>query len=140
YHYKQYYSRFITAEKVLILRNKLPSVKILTDLNIPRVEITGKITIGLLGVLRYERVIDLLISFVKQYEEKYNLIIYGKPSGRYDDDYLSYLDANHTNITWNGMYNNPEDLEKIYSKIDINFVVYDNAFNNVRIAIPNKLY
>src|SRR5690606_38630744 len=136
YHYKQYYSRLIPTEKILILRNKLPSVKILTDLNIPRVEINEKITIGLLGVLRYDRIIDLLISFVKQYAEKFNLIIYGKPSGRYDNAYLSYLDANYSNITWNGMYNNPDDLEKIYSKIDINFVVYDNVFNNVRIAIP----
>lgn len=140
YHYKQYYARFISPEKVLILRNKLPSVKILTDLNIPSVEINEKITIGLLGVLRYERVIDLLISFIKNNEANYNLIIYGKPSGRYDNDYLSYLDAHNSNISWNGMYNNPEDLEKIYSNIDINFVVYDNVYNNVRIAIPNKLY
>ena len=39
-----------------------------------------------------------------------------------------------------GAFENPKDLQNIYSKIDISIVCYDTASGNVRIAEPNKLY
>lgn len=140
HHYSSYYKKYISNDKVMILRNKLPKTSLLTSLSVNPVVIDNKINIGLFGVLRFERIIDMLILLVKENQQKYNLIIYGKPSGKYNSDHLSSLDAQNNNIFWKGMYNHPEDLSKIYSEIDINFVVYDIAYQNVRIAIPNKLY
>ena len=39
-----------------------------------------------------------------------------------------------------GTFENPKDLQDIYSKIDISIVCYDTTSGNVRIAEPNKLY
>ncbi len=42
--------------------------------------------------------------------------------------------------SFNGAFKNPDDLERIYSENNINFVVYDNSQENERIAMPNKYY
>jgi glycosyltransferase involved in cell wall biosynthesis len=39
-----------------------------------------------------------------------------------------------------GAFRSPEDLCEIYGKIDVNFIVYDANDDNVKIALPNKLY
>ena len=44
------------------------------------------------------------------------------------------------NVEYQGPFSNPDELEKVYKGIDVNFVVYDTRIQNVRVAIPNKLY
>ena len=46
----------------------------------------------------------------------------------------------YRNIVMHGAFENPKDLQNIYSKIDISIVCYDTTSGNVRIAEPNKLY
>ena len=43
-------------------------------------------------------------------------------------------------ITYNGAFKNPDDLQAIYEENNINFVVYDNRLMNERVAMPNKFY
>ena len=37
-------------------------------------------------------------------------------------------------------FKNPDDMEKIYSENNLNFVVYDNTLDNEKVAMPNKFY
>ncbi|MEC8831080.1 MAG: hypothetical protein VX772_01880, partial [Bacteroidota bacterium] len=46
----------------------------------------------------------------------------------------------YDNITFNGAFKNPDDLQNIYEENNVNFVVYDNRFENERVAMPNKFY
>ena len=46
----------------------------------------------------------------------------------------------YDNITFNGSFKNPDDLERIYSENNINFVVYNNTLKNEQVAMPNKFY
>ena len=95
----------------------------------------GVVRIGLVGLLRYERPIKLLINFIKNNTRSVKLICYG--DGPYKDLIIKNCDEN---IFYEGSFKSPEDLEKIYDNIDINFIVYDNTLLNVRLALPNKLY
>ena len=106
--------------------NKRPKIK-----NIP----DKPIKVGLIGLLRYKRPIERIMNFAKKNPEKIELICYG------DGPLKQFIIENSCgSITYNGSFKNPEELNKIYSEIDLNYVVYDNNFHNVNLAIPNKLY
>ena len=121
------------------MRNKLPRNMKLVKFNSHTQRISDKICIGLFGILRYKRIIEFLLKFIESNSNRYELIIYGKPSGDISYQRLEEL-GRKPNIHWMGSYNYPDQLEMIYNKININFVVYDNRYENVRMAIPNKLY
>lgn len=93
------------------------------------------INIGVIGLLRYEKPLRMLIDFVGKYPEKYILSCFG--DGPLKDLIIS---AQKDNIIYHGSFSNPVDLENIYRQIDLSYVVYDNSLKNVRLAIPNKLY
>ena len=44
------------------------------------------------------------------------------------------------NVEYQGPFSNPDELEKVYKSIDVNFMVCDTQIQNVRVALPNKLY
>ncbi len=46
----------------------------------------------------------------------------------------------YNNVKYHGPFKNPEDLQRIYSNIDIVVACYDTQSINERIAEPNKLY
>lgn len=140
HHFSDYYNLYVDNDKVLILRNRLEKNQTLISYDRKLSEIKEKIKIGLFGMLRYDVPMDFLIEFIIKHKEKYELVIYGIPFGKYSINYLEKLDRHNNNISWNGKYLYPDDLGEIYSKIDLSFVVYDNAFENVKTAIPNKLY
>jgi len=94
-----------------------------------------RITIGLFGLLRYERPIKMLIEFAKRHSDRFIVECFG------DGSLKNYVQENVCeNIRYSGSYKNPDDLSRIYAKVDLNFVVYDANSRNVRLAIPNKLY
>jgi len=125
---------FIPRDKVLIIDNKVhpvlanqrPTTKKLSE---------GRIKIGLIGFLRYRKPTELLLKFVQKRPESYIVECFG-------DGPLSWLVESYMceNIRYYGSFKNPEDLPKIYSKIDLNYVVYDNNNQNVRLLTPNKLF
>lgn len=97
--------------------------------------IENRVVIGLIGFLRYQRPIKLVLDFVKQRSSTHCLVCFG-------DGPLRELVESYSceNIAYYGTFRSPEDLQSIYSGIDLNYVIYDNASQNVRLAIPNKLF
>jgi glycosyltransferase involved in cell wall biosynthesis len=85
-----------------------------------------KIRIGLIG---------LLLKFAKENNDKYSIECFGDGPFRYLIE-----SSNFDNIRYHGSFKNPDELKKIYSKVDLNFVVYDSTSKNVQLAIPNKLF
>jgi succinoglycan biosynthesis protein ExoL len=53
-------------------------------------------------------------------------------------DISKYID--NQSVFYKGEFKSPEDLEMIYKRISISFVMYDDTDINVRLALPNKLY
>lgn len=95
----------------------------------------GRIVIGLVGLLRYRRPIELLLDFVKKRPESYVIECFG--DGIFRGLVESYVCEN---IRYHGSFKNPEELPDIYGLIDLNYVVYNNSTKNVRLAIPNKIF
>ena len=122
-----------STKKLYTIDNKLSPIFTVIERGC-RENIYPPIVIGLIGLLRYEEPIKRLISFVNA-NENVKLLCYG------DGPLKKYIEKQKSDrISYCGSFKNPDDLEKIYKSIDVNYVVYDNQYSNVRLAIPNKLY
>ena len=135
-YYNQYY-KYLGNNPVKsfhYIENKVPKVLLPHRVQESKKN-TGKITIGLIGLLRYELPILRLTKFIEKNNSSVSLKVFG------DGPCKHFFQENHIeNITFYGSFKNPDELCDIYKKVDINYVVYDPRFLNVRLAIPNKLY
>ena len=126
----------IAPEKFTVLENKLSDALIDLGGREPSIESGGPIRVGLIGLLRYTTIFDL-VEVVKEIPEKCTLDIWG--DGPLKERLVSEI-KDCSNIRYHRSYVYPNALPQIYSETDISFVVYDNSDINVRLALPNKLY
>jgi glycosyltransferase involved in cell wall biosynthesis len=127
------------APAIVVLENKLPS-HITT--RFPRRQPgpgTGRdrIRLGFVGLLRYPRTILPVLEAVAGRPDRFEFHVFGDGQLR---PAVQEIAARAPNVLYCGSFRNPDDLGRIYASIDLNYVVYDNADVNVRLAIPNKLY
>lgn len=127
----------IRSEKVLLIPNKV-SQKLES---IPRKLFSGNsnlLRFGFVGSIKYESI----YRFAETIGEYF-------PNSRFDfygsaiDDIKRRIDeivSKYQNVYYHGVYKNPDDLEGIYSSIDVVIACYDVNSENERIAEPNKLY
>ncbi|MDE3743513.1 hypothetical protein [Maribacter polysaccharolyticus] len=133
--YNKYYKGYVAKEKVTIEENKLetygkvkPSEKFLTD----------QIRIAYIGAFRYNDIIKKLIDIVTS-NKHITLNFYG--DGYAETLHLIKIASNeNSNIFYHGAFKNPNDLQRIYSENNLNFVVYQNTLENEQVAMPNKYY
>ena len=136
YFYDEFYKhkQILHRERVYVINNKVNQA--LADKRPMGKQIAEKqIVVGLIGLLRYRRPIELLLQFVSKSPKTYRVECFG-------DGPLKELVEIYTceNIIYHGSFKNPEDLPRIYEYIDLNYVIYDNSTKNVRLAIPNKIF
>ncbi len=136
YFYENFYKQQSTIPQhlVYIIDNKLSQEMV--DYRLLQKHYSNKqIVIGLIGLLRYSRPIELLLEFVKERPLTHRIECFG-------DGPLRQLVESYSceNICYHGVFKSPEDLPFIYSCIDLNYIIYDNSSQNVRLAIPNKLF
>jgi len=136
YFYHDFYRKkgILPRQRIYIIDNKINQLlanKRPYEKNISR----GRIVIGVVGLLRYRRPIELLLGFVKKRPESYIIECFG--DGIFRGLVESYVCEN---IRYHGSFKNPEELPDIYARLDLNYVVYDNSSKNVRLAIPNKIF
>lgn len=135
--YDGYYSRFKKhlKDKVLVIENKLPPylAREISEFrsNIYPVEALKKVRLGVIGSLSSR---DSLLAIRRLMESREDLELHVYGDGLYD------VFNGVANIQYHGRFKNPEDLFSIYSSVDINIILYDAANNNVKLALPNKLY
>ncbi|MRX63771.1 glycosyltransferase [Maribacter luteus] len=133
--YNRYYKEYIDKEKVSIEENKLETYnKVIPLENIP----TDKIRIAYVGAFRYTKIIEDLIDVVKSDKS----IILNFHGDGYSETVglIKKTCKENSNIFFHGAFKNPDDLEHIYSKNNLNFVVYQNTLENEQVAMPNKYY
>ena len=126
-------------------KNKIPSNLLLqpnrvnTNIQAKRVSIDKEgdsISFGFVGALRYNS-IYLFAEIIGKYYPKHAFKFYGESS---ESQRFKDLADKYDNIYYYGKYKNPEDLDNIYSTIDVVVASYDCNSLNERIAEPNKLY
>jgi len=126
----------LKKERIRIIENKLQK-EIFSDK--PHLEFSGlskaDFTIGIIGLLRYENILNFIKAY-KNSSASYSIAIYG--DGPLRKEIEPYVDNNK--IKFYGQFKYPDDLESIYESIDLSFTMYDSEDQNVRLALPNKLY
>lgn len=136
YFYDGFYANrgLLPPSRVHVIDNKV-SGDLADRRPLDRKQVSERIVIGLVGLFRYRRPIELLLEFVRQRPDTHVLECFGDGPLR---DLVD--DAACENIRNHGPFKNPDELPAIYETIDLNFVVYDSASKNVRLALPNKLF
>ncbi|SHG36152.1 hypothetical protein [Flagellimonas flava] len=133
--YNSYYAKHVKPDKVLIKENKFKSYDKVTSIEQIK---SDKIRIAYIGAFRYSKIIEYLLKTVANNAEL-QLNFYGDGNQHIVETIKSNA-ASSENITYNGAFKNPDDLERIYEENNLNFVVYDNTLDNEKVAMPNKFY
>lgn len=125
----------IDENDCIIVENKLPE-KMRKEIesyreNIKTNKFKEKICIGVIGSLSFREPLKRLVDLVSK-RKNIEVHVFG-------DGVLDVFEGCEGCFI-HGPFKNPDDLRSIYSKVDINYVVYDSFNNNVKIALPNKLY
>lgn len=131
YFYRDFYSNFLSKEKVLFIPNT-PDPEIFNDFVKDE---NKKFTIGFIGAVRYADQIELLIDAAQFCDV--NVLIAGKGK---DSFRIEKYAAKYDNIQIYGEYEYDKEIKKLYEKVDCIYSVYDASKKNVQIALPNRLY
>lgn len=122
---------------VLIQPNKMASSFNL--INRPKVKDIKikEIVFGFVGAFRYPNTVFRFAKIVGEFYPNHSFYFFG-------DSFLTEqvikLSQKYNNIKYFGPFKNPDDLNKIYGKIDLVVACYDIKGVGERIAEPNKLY
>lgn len=133
-YYEKYYKFLINKNKVIFIPN-LPDPSLFNSYNKKK---EGKFTIGFVGGLRYIDQLKLLIDVGKT--EDIDIIFSGGASSKAEMKELLDYSKGYSNIYFTGPFEYKSEIASIYSKLDCVYSVYDADNNNVKIALPNKLY
>ncbi len=130
YHYKDYH-----PHNIMIVPNKLsPKIK---EYPAPRLHSPDShhLRFAFVGGVRYASLLSIAQLITSNFPN-HEFHFYGFISPTLQTVNLPKAD----NIFYHGRFNSPEDLNGIYSNIDILVCTYDTDEENVKYAEPNKLY
>ena len=128
--YDVYYSNFVDKNKVVFMPN-MPDLKAFSNY---KKKTDGKFTIGFIGNIRYKEQMKLLINSTSG--KDVNVLFAGFS---YDNEIELYCSGKGY-VKFYGKYNYDRDISNIYGQVDCVYAVYDADNNNVKVALPNKLY
>lgn len=125
-----YYSRFLPAEKMMFIPN-MPNPVVFSDYE---KDVHEHFTVGFIGSVRYEAQMKMLIDAAERCNVK---VLF---AGASIDDEIERLCSSKPFIKYLGKFNFDTEIATLYAKCDCVFSVYDADLNNVKVALPNKLY
>ena len=131
-HIDSYFGNFIDKSKIMLIPN-VPSLSAFE--NYKKKNIVEPIVVGYIGSIRYKHQMKLLIEAADKCNIK--LMIAGF---EVDSDEIKKLCKSRNNIKWIGQFDYELQVAELYGKCDLMYSVYDADMENVRVAIPNKLY
>ncbi|MFK7813556.1 MAG: hypothetical protein AB8B59_13770 [Maribacter sp.] len=133
--YDAHYKKYVKPENVTIKENKFKTYgKVKSIEKIKK----DQVRIAYIGAIRYVDILRNLSEVVKN-DPTMILNFYGDGPKEIIDE-IKKNATEYENIEYHGPFKNPDDLEDIYNENNLNFVVYDNRYENERIAMPNKYY
>ena len=128
--YEVYYINLINKDKVIYMPN-MPDLTAFTNFKKKQHDI---FTIGFVGSIRYYDQMKLLIEAIEGMN--INIIFAGFS---YNEQFqLEY--SKRSNVKFLGKFDYDKDVAHIYEKLDCVYSVYNADDNNVKVALPNKLY
>ena len=128
--YDVYYKEFIDSDKVVFMPN-MPELKVFKYYEKKE---KGRFTIGFVGSIRYYDQMKLLIEASNN--KGIDVIFAGFTHNK---EFQSEF-ADKQNVSFLGKYDYDKDISNIYKKLDCVYSVYNADDNNVKVALPNKLY
>lgn len=96
-----------------------------------------KIIFSYIGSFRYPNTVFRFARVIGEHYKNHEFHFYG--DSEYTDD-VKALAKKYTNVIYHGQFRNPNDLQEIYSRINIVVACYDIKTFNERVAEPNKLF
>lgn len=122
-------------DNLIVLPNKVSSF--FTRIERKIAPISGTIRFAFIGWLRYPNTVFRFAEIIGKRYPDYSFAFFGDSDYR---DNAKELSERYDNVFFSGPFKNPEDLERIYDKVDVVVSCYDTSTINERIAEPNKLY
>lgn len=133
YFWDNYFSRFIDKDKYLFIPNA-PSKKLFNKYVKKNKDI---FTIGYIGSIRYVDQLKMLIDAVDELRNNIEVFIAGSGPG-YKEIFEYSKGKDFVKIY--GPYNYEKEIVNLYEKVDCTYSVYNVELENVKIALPNRLY
>lgn len=128
--YEKYYVNMLSKDKVLMIPN-VPDINYFKDY---KKKEDGDFTVGFIGGIRYKKQMELLIRAADKSKVK---VFFAGFS--FDEDIKKLCDK-YENIEYYGRYNFEKEISYLYGQVDCVYSVYDIRAQNVKLALPNKLY
>lgn len=133
YFWEVYYSDFVDESKYLFLPNA-PSKKLFASYEKQKNEI---FTIGFIGSVRYVKQLKMLIDAVGEMDKNIKVFIAGSGPGY---QVIAEYIKDKPWVEMHGPYNYEQEIVSLYEKVDCVYSVYDTELENVKVALPNRLY
>ena len=133
YFWEVYFSKFISKDKYMFIPNT-PSRTLFSKYIKKEHE---RFTVGFIGSVRYVRELKMLIDAAGEVSIDIEVFIAGIGPG-YQEIYEYCRDKKYVKIY--GPYNYEKDIVYLYEEIDCTYSVYNAQLENVKIALPNRLY
>ena len=124
-------------ENILLINNKLNIYFKNKVRNISLLDSIHQLRFGFIGAIRYP---NTIIKFAETIGRRFINHEFHFWGGGFFQELAQKCAKEFSNVFFHDSFRNPEDLQEIYSMIDINVVCYDCQYTNVKIAEPNKLY
>jgi hypothetical protein len=101
---------------------------------------TPPVVIGWFGILRCKKSLAILSAFSRKMEGRVSVVLRGKPAYTEMPDFDATV-ANEPYLTYEGPYQSPEDLSRIYGEVDLVWAIdfFEEGLNS-KWLLPNRLY
>lgn len=131
-----FYKKDNVPNNIFVQPNKLHHSLVNAKRNISVIDNVDKMKFGFIGLIRYKTIFNFAET-IGEFFQNHEFHFWGDTKNKAEVDNLI---NKYSNIYSHGSFKNPDDLEKIYSQIDILVVCYDTMNFNTKLAEPNKLY
>lgn len=134
---KARYMNLVNSSKTVYLPN-IPNLEYFKNYQENSFE---NFTVGFIGTVRYPEQMKILARATKEAGVKL-LIAGGIFNGGYLGERVSLEEIKkiNENTQFIDHFDYPQEISRLYSKINVSFAMYDKTLNNSKIALPNKLY
>ena len=134
----QYHFGDRIPNNAVVIPNRLPvDVQKLEPLKKEKINIEH-LSIGFVGFIRFNSIFNFARVFCEKFP-KASFHFFGTTNNELDRKLFEPL-KQYDNCYFHGAFMHPDDLPKVYSKLDVVLSTYDVENENVRYAEPNKIY
>ncbi|MEM9990003.1 MAG: glycosyl transferase, partial [Pseudomonadota bacterium] len=125
--------------RALLLENKLP-LRRLPPRPARKQSCDQQLTLGWVGILRCQRSLNILMEIAEAMRGRVKVKLHGKPALTAIPHFYDLVEETE-NLTYEGPYQSPDDLDDIYGHLDLIWAGdYYQTGGNSEWLLPNRLY